>query len=186
MSAPYERLLAMNGITVENIVAQAKSLLLTVSRNKNEKKNERRTTMKKFLALALALVMVFALAACGGESGNEGEGGTPSGESVELTLTCNGTDLGNDTRSAKRFKELIEAETDGRITVKNHQQRPARGRKHDQRHRAAHARRHGYRHPLHLHHLQHRPRGHGLHHALAVRPITRRPRTPSSAPAAST
>ena len=27
MSAPYERLLAMNGITVENIVAQAKSLL---------------------------------------------------------------------------------------------------------------------------------------------------------------
>ena len=62
--------------------------------------------------------MVFALAACGGESGNEGEGGTPGGESVELTLTCNGTDLGNDTRSAKRFKELIEAETDGRITVK--------------------------------------------------------------------
>ena len=74
--------------------------------------------MKKFLALALALVMVFALAACGGESGNEGEGGTPGGESVELTLTCNGTDFGNDTRSAKRFKELIEAETDGRITVK--------------------------------------------------------------------
>ena len=62
--------------------------------------------------------MVFALAACGGESGNEGEGGTPGGESVELTLTCNGTDFGNDTRSAKRFKELIEAETDGRITVK--------------------------------------------------------------------
>ena len=27
MSAPYERLMAMNGITVENIVAQARALL---------------------------------------------------------------------------------------------------------------------------------------------------------------
>ncbi|MEI3101652.1 MAG: hypothetical protein V8T45_07630 [Oscillospiraceae bacterium] len=40
-----------------------------------------------------------------------------SGEAVELTLTCNGTDQGNDTRSAKRFKELIEEKTNGRITI---------------------------------------------------------------------
>lgn len=73
--------------------------------------------MKKILALVLALVMVFALAACGEEPA-PGESGAPSGESVELTLTCNGTDLGNDTRSAKRFKELIEEKSEGRITVK--------------------------------------------------------------------
>lgn len=77
--------------------------------------------MKKLLALILALTMVFALAACGSEpvANSDAPSGddVPSGEAVELTLTCNGTDQGNDTRSAKRFKELIEEETNGRITI---------------------------------------------------------------------
>ena len=75
--------------------------------------------MKKILALALALVMVLALAACGTDSTPATSGGdnNVSGETVELTLTCNGTDQGNDTRSAKRFKELIEEKSEGRITV---------------------------------------------------------------------
>ncbi len=75
--------------------------------------------MKKFLALMLALVMVFALAACGSDpapAGSSNPGG--SAESVELTLTCYGTEQGNDTRAAKRFKELIEEQSGGRITVK--------------------------------------------------------------------
>ena len=77
--------------------------------------------MKKILALVLALVMVFALAACG-DSGNnpsttDNGGSTAEGETVELTLTCNGTEQGNDTRAARRFKELIEEETNGRITI---------------------------------------------------------------------
>ena len=77
--------------------------------------------MKKLLALILALTMVFALAACGSEPAANSDAPSgddvPSGEAVELTLTCNGTDQGNDTRSAKRFKELIEEETNGRITI---------------------------------------------------------------------
>ena len=77
--------------------------------------------MKKLLALILALTMVFALAACGSEPAANSDAPSgddvPSGEAVELTLTCNGTDQGNDTRSAKRFKELIEEKSEGRITI---------------------------------------------------------------------
>ena len=77
--------------------------------------------MKKLLALILALTMVFALAACGSEPAANSDAPSgddvPSGETVELTLTCNGTDQGNDTRSAKRFKELIEEKSEGRITI---------------------------------------------------------------------
>ena len=77
--------------------------------------------MKKILALVLALVMVFALAACG-DSGDtpsttDNGGGSAEGETVELTLTCNGTEQGNDTRAARRFKELIEEQSGGRITI---------------------------------------------------------------------
>ncbi len=46
--------------------------------------------MKKFLALILALVMVFALAACG-DAGDTGDGSS-SGDTVELILSCNGTE----------------------------------------------------------------------------------------------
>ena len=75
--------------------------------------------MKKILALVLALVMVFALAACGDSGNDTGDNGgdNAEGETVELTLTCNGTEQGNDTRAARRFKELIEEETNGRITI---------------------------------------------------------------------
>ena len=77
--------------------------------------------MKKLLALILALTMVFALAACGSEPAANSDAPSgddvSSGEAVELTLTCNGTDQGNDTRSAKRFKELIEEKSEGRITI---------------------------------------------------------------------
>lgn len=56
--------------------------------------------MKKILALVLALVMVFALAACGDSGNDTGDNGgdNAEGETVELTLTCNGTEQGNDTR----------------------------------------------------------------------------------------
>lgn len=67
-SAPYERLLAKNGITVENIVAQAKAIPVTVQKiRREETRRKGDTKMKKLLALILALTMVFALAACGSE-----------------------------------------------------------------------------------------------------------------------
>ena len=78
--------------------------------------------MKKFLALVLALVMVFALAACGSETTPEGED-TPSGETVELTLTCNGTDVELEEGkfeyeiedpSIDEAEPVIEAVSDGR------------------------------------------------------------------------
>lgn len=67
--------------------------------------------MKKFLALILALVMVFALAACG-DAGDTGDGSS-SGDTVELILSCNGTEQGNDTRAARRFAELLSERSDG-------------------------------------------------------------------------
>ena len=71
--------------------------------------------MKKFLALILALVMVFALAACG-DAGDTGDGSS-SGDTVELILSCNGTEQGNDTRAARRFAELLSERSDGRLKV---------------------------------------------------------------------
>lgn len=72
---------------------------------------------KKILALAMASAMALSLlAGCG--SGNDtntnstgSNGGTASGpqyDKVTLRLSCNGTDLGNDTRTAKLFAEKID------------------------------------------------------------------------------
>lgn len=73
--------------------------------------------MKKILALILALTMVFALAACG-DAGDTGDNsGDASGETVELILSCNGTEQGNDTRAARRFAELLEERSEGRLKV---------------------------------------------------------------------
>lgn len=82
--------------------------------------------MKKICALILALVMVFALAACGGDSstsdstnddaGSEGNGTTY--ESLSIILTCNGqSDTANDCIGANLFKEYIEEQSGGAITV---------------------------------------------------------------------
>lgn len=73
--------------------------------------------MKKILALILALTMVFALAACG-DAGDTGDNsGDASGETVELILSCNGTEQGNDTRAARRFADLLEERSEGRLKV---------------------------------------------------------------------
>lgn len=73
--------------------------------------------MKKILALILALTMVFALAACGDAGDNGDNSGDASGETVELILSCNGTEQGNDTRAARRFAELLEERSEGRLKV---------------------------------------------------------------------
>ena len=81
---------------------------------------------KKILALAMASAMALSLlAGCG--SGNDtntnstgSNGGTASGpqyDKVTLRLSCNGTDLGNDTRTAKLFAEKIEEKSGGLVTV---------------------------------------------------------------------
>ena len=74
--------------------------------------------MKRMLALILTLVMFLSLCACGGDSGSGdagGEGGVY--DSVTLKLGCNGTDQGNDTKTAKLFAQLVEERSNGAVKV---------------------------------------------------------------------
>ena len=67
-----------------------------------------------------------------------------SGDTVELTLTCNGTEQGNDTRAARRFARSCICRAQRRpphqVTVYNNDQ--LAGGDMTKRHRAAHQRRH--------------------------------------------
>lgn len=88
--------------------------------------------MKKILSLALAMLMLFTLAACGQTPPPASPSAAPTGDpavaptdatgavvydTVKIMLSCNGTDQGNDTRTAKLFKEMIEEKSGGKVTV---------------------------------------------------------------------
>lgn len=71
--------------------------------------------MRKALTLILALALVFALSACGSESG---ELENPNGyDSIKFAMAVNGTDTQIDTRVANKFKELVEEASGGVVTV---------------------------------------------------------------------
>ena len=90
--------------------------------------------MKKLIALLLALVMVFALAACGSSStaSTASTSSAPAAETsseapaadegkdydtVNIIFTCNGTDVGNDTRTARLLAERLAERSGGKITM---------------------------------------------------------------------
>ena len=64
--------------------------------------------MKKFLAIVLAFCMVFALCATAASADYD---------KITLTMAVNGTDTQVDSRVARYFGELVEAESDGRVKV---------------------------------------------------------------------
>lgn len=83
--------------------------------------------MKKFAALLLALIMVFSLCACGSQPAADApasgdapaEGGDAAAyESLSIMLSCNGqSDTANDVIGANLFKQYIEEQSGGAITV---------------------------------------------------------------------
>ena len=82
--------------------------------------------MKKVIALVLAAVLCAAmLAGCGSSApassapaaSGSTSSDTPKYEKLTLTMAVNGTDTQVDSRVANHFKELVEAETDGAITI---------------------------------------------------------------------
>ena len=72
--------------------------------------------MKKVFALILTLAMVLTLCACGGSKAPAGSGDGKY-DTITLTMAVNGTDTQVDSRVANHFKELVEAETNGAITI---------------------------------------------------------------------
>ncbi|MBQ3009745.1 MAG: DctP family TRAP transporter solute-binding subunit [Oscillospiraceae bacterium] len=75
--------------------------------------------MKKILAILLAAIMMLSMVACGGGSTGGDDTANDSGyESMNIMLTCNGqSDAANDCIGANLFKQYIEEESDGAITV---------------------------------------------------------------------
>lgn len=93
--------------------------------------------MKKLIALLLAMVMVFALAACGSSSNSTASAPAASNteaapaeqteaapadegknyDTVNILFTCNGTDVGNDTRTARLLAERLQERSGGKITM---------------------------------------------------------------------
>ena len=77
--------------------------------------------MKKVIALVLAAVLCAAMLAGCGSSAPAASGSAssdaPKYEKLTLTMAVNGTDTQVDSRVANHFKELVEAETDGAITI---------------------------------------------------------------------
>lgn len=82
--------------------------------------------MKKVIALVLAAVLCAAmLAGCGSSApassapaaSGSASSDAPKYEKLTLTMAVNGTDTQVDSRVANHFKELVEAETEGAITI---------------------------------------------------------------------
>jgi len=80
--------------------------------------------MKKILAMILALCMVFVLCACGStDSGTDATSDAAAAtdasyDSLSIIMTCNGqSDKANDCIGANLFKQYIEEQSGGAITV---------------------------------------------------------------------
>lgn len=80
--------------------------------------------MKKVFALLLATALCLAMmAGCGtpasdpSASAGSDSSDAPKYDKISLTMAVNGTDTQVDSRVANHFKELVEAETNGSITI---------------------------------------------------------------------
>jgi len=83
--------------------------------------------MKKLIALLLAVAMLFTLCACGSKTDTPDDTNTPDDsqqaegpvyDNVSIMLSCNGqSDTANDVIGANLFKEYIEEQSGGAITV---------------------------------------------------------------------
>lgn len=74
--------------------------------------------MKRFLSIVLALCMVFALCACGNDTNNGGGADSGKYDKISIDLSCNGqSDTANDCIGANLFKQYIEEQSGGAITV---------------------------------------------------------------------
>lgn len=77
--------------------------------------------MKKILALGLALCMIFALCACGSTSASDSSAQSADGtqyQKLSIDMSCNGqSDTANDCIGANLFKQYIEEQSGGAITV---------------------------------------------------------------------
>ncbi len=83
--------------------------------------------MKKWIALLLAVAMLFTLCACGpktdnNDNQNDGENDAnndgPKYDTLSIMLSCNGqSDTANDVIGANLFKQYIEEQSGGAITV---------------------------------------------------------------------
>ncbi len=81
--------------------------------------------MKKTISLVLAVIMTLALCACGSSAPAASTTGAadaassdgPNYDNITLTMAVNGTDTQIDTKVANYFKELVEAESNGSITI---------------------------------------------------------------------
>lgn len=74
--------------------------------------------MKRFLSIVLALCMVFTLCACGNDTNNGGSADSGKYDKISIDLSCNGqSDTANDCIGANLFKQYIEEQSGGAITV---------------------------------------------------------------------
>lgn len=69
--------------------------------------------MKKLIAFLMTIVIVFSMAACGGGANPAADGGDTYTLKMHLSVATNEPVY----KSAEKFKEIIEAETDGKVTI---------------------------------------------------------------------
>lgn len=74
--------------------------------------------MKKKISsiLLIGALVMGTLTGCGGSSSND-SAAKSTYETVELTMTVNGTDIQIDTRVAQKFAELVEEESGGNVKI---------------------------------------------------------------------
>lgn len=73
--------------------------------------------MKKMLALAMSLALtVLCLSGCGSKDAPAASGAAPA-DSVELTMTCVGTEQGIDYVTSTKFAELVSEKSGGAIKI---------------------------------------------------------------------
>jgi len=74
---------------------------------------------KKLVALAASIILLMPLlSGCVGTSENTGTGDEALYPKMTLRMTVNGTDIATDTKTAKKFAELVKEASEGNIIIK--------------------------------------------------------------------
>lgn len=74
---------------------------------------------KKLAALAASIILLMpVLSGCVGATENTGTGDEELYPKMTLRMTVNGTDIATDTKTAKRFAELVKEASEGNIIIK--------------------------------------------------------------------